>query len=310
MGATGVVGRKLLEILESENINGDKINLYASKRSAGKLIRYKDKYLTVKSEIDEKKLKKGLFVLCVDKEVSRTLVPMLLNNNQYVIDCSTEYRNNENIPLIAAYVNEKEIKDCKLICNPNCVVLQIIIPIKIIKEKYEIERIDVVSFQSVSGSGKKGIDDLLNKTNNFYPYKINKTCIPLVGNIKQNNYSTEEEKIRLEIRKILKDNKLKINATCVRVPVEYCHGIALSLTLQKECDVEVIKNILSNNENIKYQEIPNGEDAINNDYVYVGRIRKDLDNPNIVHMYIVGNNLRRGAASNAYWIMKEILKKV
>ena len=309
VGATGVVGRKLLGVLEENNFDFNKIKLFATKKNEGKQIKYKDKYLTVGSEFCENELKNGLFVLCVDKTVSKELVPLLLDNGNYIIDCSTEYRKNPTIPLIAVGVNDNDIKEHKLICNPNCVVLQIVIPIMLIKQKYGINRIDVTSFQSVSGSGKKGIDDLIKKEKNFYRYDINKTCIPLIGDVLENGYSSEEDKIRFELRKILNDKDLIVNATCVRVPVEVCHGISLSIETKKQFNLDDVKSMFINDSNCVYQEVPNGEEGIESDNIFIGRLRKDLDNDKIMHMYIVGNNLRRGAASNAYWIIKKVSEK-
>ena len=308
VGATGLVGRKILEILNESSLEFDEISLFSSKISEGKRIKYKDKYLVVKSEINEIKPKNGVVILCVDKSVSKVLVPILLDKDLYVIDCSTEYRKCEDIPLVADGVNDHLISNSKLICNPNCVVMQLVLILDILNKKYGIDRVDVVSFQSVSGSGKQGVNDLLNDTNLYYPYRITKTCIPLIGDIENNNYTSEEDKIRSEIRKILDMNELKVNATCVRVPVEHCHGICLSVELNSGVNLGDIKEILSMNPNLRYKEVPNGEEATNNDYVYFGRLRKDLDNPNIVHMYVVGDNLRRGAASNAYWILNKIIE--
>ena len=307
IGATGLVGRKLIDVLSDSKLELDEICLFSSKRSSGERIKYKDKYLVVKSEIDEIKPKNGVVILCVDKNVSKALVPVLLAKDLYVIDCSTEFRKCDDIPLIAVGVNEDKIKEGKLICNPNCVVMQIILILDILNKTYGLNRIDIVSFQSVSGSGKKGIDDLKSKNSLFYPYNINRTCIPIVGDILENNYSSEEDKVRDEIRKILDFKDLKISATCVRVPVEFCHGISLSVELNKGFNEKEIIELLSTNPNLIYKEIPNGEEAIDNDYVYFGRVRKDLDNPKILHMYVVGDNLRRGAASNAYWILETIL---
>lgn len=307
VGATGLVGRKLIEILNDSSLEFEEMCLFSSKRSAGERIKYKDKYLVVKSEIDEIKPKNGVVILCVDKSVSKVLVPDLLAKDLYVIDCSTEFRKCDEIPLIAVGVNEEKIQDSKLICNPNCVVMQIILILDILKKTYGLNKIDVVSFQSVSGSGKKGIEDLKSKNSLFYPYNINRTCIPIVGEILDNNYSSEEDKVRYEIRKMLDLKDLKVSATCVRVPVEFCHGISLSVELNNDFKEKEIIELLSNNPSLIYKEIPNGEEAIDNDFVYFGRVRKDLDNPKIVHMYVVGDNLRRGAASNAYWILKTIL---
>lgn len=309
VGATGVVGRQLLKILEEENFDINKIKAFSSFKSEGTIINYKDKHLVSLSKVEEFGQKNDVAVLCVDKSVSSKLVPILLSKGMYVVDCSTAYRKKNNIPLVAVGVNEESIQNNKLICNPNCVVMQIILPIYLINKEYTIKRIEVVSFQSVSGSGKKGIDDYVNKTSNFYPYSINKTCIPLVGDLLENGYTSEEDKIDFEIKKILKNKDLEISATCVRVPIERCHGVSLSIEFDEVVNEKSIEKILRNSKWCKYQKVPNGEDAIDNDFIYFGRVRKDLYNPKLIHMYIVGDNLRRGAATNAYWIVKEIMKK-
>jgi len=309
VGATGVVGRILLDVLKESNFKSNEIELFASKKSLGTQIWFKDKYLTVKNEIAEFGQKNDVAILCVDKEVSKQMTPILLNKGMYVIDCSTAYRMDKEVPLIAVSVNDENIKNHRLISNPNCVVMQVIIPLMMIQKKYKINMINLVSFQSVSGSGKRGIDDLDNNTALFYPYKIKETCIPIVGEIQENNYTSEEEKIRNEIRKILDNYELKINATCVRVPVKRCHAISLSLELDKEVSAKQIQDLISKNKMCKYLDIPNGIEAKDNDLIYLGRVRNDLDNPKIIHMYIVGDNLRRGAASNAFWILKELCEK-
>ena len=309
VGATGVVGRQFLKILEEENFDIDKIEVISSFKSEGTKIQYNDKYLITKSKITEFGQKNDVAVLCVDKDVSLELTPLLLSKGMYVVDCSTAFRKEKNTPLIAIGVNDNKINDCKLICNPNCVVMQIILPLYLLNNEYPIKRVDVVSFQSVSGSGKKGIDDYKNNTSYFYPYSINKTCIPLVGDLLENGYSSEEDKIDFEIKKILNKVDLEVSATCVRVPIERCHGVSLSIQFESEVNEKSIEKILRNSKWCVYQEVPNGTDAIDNDFIYFGRIRKDIYNPKIIHMYIVGDNLRRGAASNAYWIVKNIIDK-
>lgn len=308
VGATGLVGRKFIEILEKEDEGIEQIFLFSSKKSEGKKIKYKDRYLEVKSNFEEFEPKKGVVVLCTPSSVSKQIVPKLLNKDIYIIDCSTEYRKRKEVPLVAVGVNQDKIYKNNLICNPNCVVLIIINILNILKKEYGLKKVDVVTLQSVSGSGKKGLDDLINKESKYYPYRIDKTCIPLIGEVLNNNYSSEEDKIRFEIRKILNDEDLKINATCIRVPIESCHGISLSLELNKDVSVDEVIESMGKKQCLMYKNIPNSIDAAKNNLIYFGRVKKDLDNPYVIHMYVVGDNLYRGAASNAFWILKEIIK--
>lgn len=308
IGATGLVGRKFIEILEHEDIDVEQIFLFSSKKSEGNKIKYKGGYLEVRSDLENIEPKNGVAVLCTPSSVSRKYVPLLLKKEITIIDCSTEFRKRKEVPLVAVGVNDNEILYNNLICNPNCVVLIIINILNILKNSYGLERVDVTSLQSVSGSGKRGLDDLLNHESNFYPYRIDKTCIPLIGEILENNFSTEEDKIRSEVRKILNDDTLKVNATCIRVPIEACHSISLSVELNMDVNVNELIETINKNHWCIHKDIPNGIEAKENNYIYFGRAKKDLDNPYIIHMYIVGDNLYRGAASNAFWILKKILK--
>lgn len=308
VGATGIVGRLLLKILEENGIDMNDIELYASNKSVGTKIKYKDGYLVVNTKIEEMRLKKRVIILCTPSDVSRKLVPLFLDKDIRIIDCSEEFRKKENVPLIAVGINDELIEKNNLISNPNCVVLIAIPIINILNNEYGVKNINIVSFQSVSGSGKKGLDDLKMKKQDFYPYRIDKTCIPLIGNILDNRYTTEEDKIRFEIKKILNNQNIDISATCVRVPIEACHGISIRVELNSNVCVDALINKLEKNRFCFHKNIPNAIDAKGNDNVFFGRVRKDLDNPFVIHMFVVGDNLYRGAASNAFWIYKKIKK--
>lgn len=299
-GATGVVGQIALNLIEEYKIDFEELFLFASKKSKGRKIKVYNKEYEV--ELFDNKICFDYALMCVGNDVSKMFVPFLLESKVKVIDCSSFFRK-DNYPLIAYGVNEQEINESNLICTPNCVVMQIILPLFEISKEYNIKSIDVVSFQSVSGSGKKGIDDLINKTNSFYPYDINKTCIPLIGKLDENGFSKEENKISFELNKILKTN-ISVYSTCVRVPIERCHGVSLKIELDEDISVEKTIEIISRNPFCKHREIPNAIEALNNDFVYFGRVRKS--SRNTILMYVIGDNLRRGAAGNACMILKHI----
>lgn len=297
-GATGVVGSMALSLIQEYQIYFDELYLFATIKSVGKKIKVYDKEYEVK-EFDGK-INFDYALMCVGNNVSKEIVPILLENNIKIIDCSSFFRK-EDYPLVAYGVNENTIKESNLICTPNCVVMQIVLPLSELLKETNIKSIDVVSFQSVSGSGKKGIDELNNNINLFYPFNINKTCIPLIGKVDENGFSEEENKIAFELNKILNSNIL-ISATCVRVPIERCHGVSLRVELDKDIDVEKTIEIISRNPFCKHRRIPNAIEAKDNDYVYFGRVRKITKN--IISIYVIGDNLRRGAAGNACMILK------
>ena len=227
----------------------------------------------------------------------------------------------DNCALVVPEVNIDDIfTKSKIIANPNCSTIQAVLPLKILNDYFGIKRVTYTTYQAVSGSGQKGIEDLKRTKNNninlFYPYDISKTCIPEIDEFLDNGYTKEEMKMINETRKILHLKNLPIVATCVRVPVENCHGVSMTIELTKKFEIEEIKKVLKKQDGIVvYDDIqnhkyPNSIIANNQDKVYVGRIRKDLSIENGILLYCVADNIRKGAASNAIQIAMALIKKL
>lgn len=290
VGVTGLVGRMFLKILDEYHFPFHQLLLYASKKSAG-------------------------------SKVSQEYAPLAVQKGAYVIDNSSAWRMDDNCALVVPEVNMDDIfVKSKIIANPNCSTIQAVLPLKILNDHFGIKRVTYTTYQAVSGSGQKGIEDLKrtknNHTNIFYPYDISKTCIPEIDEFLDNGYTKEEMKMINETRKILHLENLPIVATCIRVPVENCHGVSMTIELVKKFEIEQIKQVLQQQDGIiVYDDVqnhkyPNSIIANNQDKVYVGRIRKDLSTENGIVLYCVADNIRKGAASNAIQIAMALIKKL
>lgn len=314
VGVTGLVGQTFLKVLNEYEFPINNLYLYASKRSEGKMIEYKNKQFRVR-ELKEDNIEKVDFVfMSVGESLSKKYAPLFEKEGAIVIDNSNAWRMDENCALIVPEININDINNkSNIIANPNCSTIQSVIPLFAIAKKYDLEEIRYVTFQAVSGSGMKGIEDLTRgkegKSNNFYPCNISQNCLPHIGDFLNNDYTKEEMKMVNETRKILNNQTLKISATCVRVPIERCHGVMIQVKLKDNFDIKEIINLLSKQEGIKIRDkYPLADDAFDNDFVYVGRIRKDLVDDKSLLFYCVADNIRRGAASNAVKIAENILK--
>lgn len=317
VGATGLVGRKLIELLFEYNIPINNLYLYASSKSANKTIEIDNKQYII-MELNEENIKEDIdFVIAsAGSDVSQKYASKFLEKGTYYIDNSSAFRMNEAVPLIVPSVNFDKIKNAKLISNPNCSTIQSVIPLKILDDLYSIKRIVYNTYQAVSGSGQKGILDYERTRSGlepaFYPYSINDNCIPHIDNFLDNGYTKEEMKMINETKKIL-DKDILITATCVRVPIKNSHAVSINVELEKEFDIEEIKRKFE-----KSSDIVLYDDPINNIYpleqitndqdkVYVGRIRKDESLKNTLNLWCVADNIRIGAASNAIQILKCII---
>lgn len=321
VGATGLVGGTFLKVLEEkENINIDKIYFYASKKSAGKIIVFRDKDYKVieltEKNIKNKKIDFALF--SAGGSTSKAFAPVFVKFGATVIDNSSAFRMEKEVPLIVPQVNAEDAYVNKgIISNPNCSTIQCMLPLKALDNEFKLKKVNYVTFQAVSGSGIKGIIDLEKTTKKeapeFYPYPIFNNCLPHIGSFLENGYTEEEIKMINETKKILKNPSLKITATCVRVPIIHSHSVDISAEFEKEVDLEKAKNLLAGFngikliDDIKNNVYPIATMAIGKDEVLVGRVRKDLDNPNLLHMFCVADNIRKGAASNAVEILELFL---
>lgn len=318
VGSTGLVGSVLLEILEKSNFDIGELRLFASEKSKGKFITFKNQKYQIETIDDHSFESLDYVFFCTSASVSKKYVPLALKSKCIVIDNSSFFRMNNDVPLIVPEINLEDIKNSKLISNPNCSTIQSLVALKPIYDLFGINKIIYSTYQAVSGAGVKGIKDyyssLLNQKNHFFPYLITESLIPEIDNPLDNNFTKEEVKMVEETKKILKDNDIDINATCVRVPLLRTHAVSIYLETSKELDLNLLKSKYLENKSIillddlKNHIYPVGEKALNNDLVYIGRIRKSLNNPKGLLLYVVSDNLRKGAASNMVQILEYLVK--
>lgn len=309
VGATGLVGQTFIRILQENKEEAFDIKLFASKTSKNKKIKLNDKYYVV-HELNENSFDETDYAcFFTSSDVSKQYIPIALSKNVKVIDNSSAFRMEKNIPLVVYGVNEEETKNKNLIANPNCCVIQCVILLNAIK-KYNILKVSYNTYQSVSGSGKQGIDDLLRCRKGMVPLlyetDISFSCIPKIGEIEENKFTDEENKLINETQKILKKD-IDVTATCVRVPVMFSHGVSVDVKLKEEFTIKEIIDEFKKHKNIVLCDkiSPSSVLSCKNDKVYVGRIRK---HKNRLLLYCVADNIRVGAATNAYLILKHLLK--
>ena len=320
VGSTGLVGKTFVNIINESDLPIGKIIFYASLKSKGKIINYKNDEYKV-DVLNNNSFKNMDFVFFfAGSKVSSQYGEVAEKRGAIVIDNSSYFRNNKDIPLIVPEINIEDFFTSKrrIIANPNCSTIQSIVPIYAISKKYKIKSINYSTYQSISGAGYNAILDYYNSLNNkestYFNIDIKNTCIPFIGDILDNNYTSEEMKMINETKKILHLNNEIVNATCIRVPVLYCHGVLIELELDSNFEVEDINKLLRSFNNIKILDdiknniYPNSITSFNNDYIYVGRIRKHIAKKNTVLLYCVSDNLRKGDASNALEIFKKIIK--
>lgn len=258
-----------------------------------------------------------LFFL-LDGETARKYAPIASKNSCIVIDNSSAFRMNLDIPLVVPEVNPEDIKlNNGIIANPNCSTIQAMLPIKALDEKYNVKRIVYSTYQAVSGAGRFGIEDLKNGPRNLplkkFPYQIYNNCLPHIDVFSDNGYTKEEEKMINETRKILHKPNLSVTATCVRVPVINCHCESINLEFENEFDINDVYTTLANFKNITIldnpleNKYPIPTEVSGNDKVFVGRIRRDFSIKNGLNLWVVADNIRKGAATNAIQILEKLI---
>ena len=320
VGATGLVGNTFLKVLEEKNLKIDKYYLFASKNSKGKKIHFMDKDYIVEeltSEIPSQGFTYALF--SAGSDISKEYAKEFTKYGTIVIDNSSAFRMDEDVPLVVPEVNFNTIKDSKLIANPNCSTIQAMLPLAVLEKNYGIKRIVYSTYQAVSGAGKKGIDDLMHTSYGFkeekFPHKIYGNCIPHIDTFLENGYTKEEMKMINETRKILNNNDLNITATCVRVPVMNCHSEAINIELKTDFEMATLLQQFSAMENLvvlddtRFNIYPLNGFANDKDEVFIGRIRRDYSVPYGLNIWVVADNIRKGAATNAVQILERLLNK-
>ncbi|MDR1150570.1 MAG: aspartate-semialdehyde dehydrogenase [Clostridiales bacterium] len=317
IGATGLVGGMFLKILEERNFKIDKLFLFASEKSDGKEIIFKNKkYIVKKLEYDIfEKNKINLALFSAGKEISKKFAILAAKNNCVVIDNSSAWRMNDKVPLVVPEVNPEDLKNHKnIIANPNCSTIQLVVAIKKIHDVFKIKRIVISTYQAVSGAGIFGINDLKNDDNKKFKYSIVNNCLPQIDNFDlETKYTLEELKLINETKKILHAPEINITATAVRVPVINSHGESINLELRRDFDIKEIFDILRNTpgvaiqDDIKNEIYPLAKNASGKDLVFVGRIRRDFSIKSGLNFWIVADNIRKGAATNAVQIAERLI---
>lgn len=321
-GATGMVGQKLLEVLEEKSLKINNLYLYASHRSAGKKITFKNKeyeVLELKPEnVLDKQIDYALFM--VGSDLSKTFAPIFVSVGAIVIDNSSAFRMDENVPLVIPEVNMHAVKAMhKIIANPNCSTIQAVVALAPLHKKFKIKRIVFSTYQAVSGAGQGGWDDLLNgeegKPPKKFPHPIYDNILPHIDSFTDDGYTKEEHKMINETRKILEDESLKITATTVRVPVFNGHSESVNVEFETPVTAKLAKKLLAKSKGIVVMDsvseniYPMPKFLRGKDEVFVGRIRQDFSVESGLNMWIVADNIRKGAATNAVQIMEALLKK-
>lgn len=319
VGATGLVGRTVLKVLEEKDFFPVEYVLFSSKKSAGlKIDFFGINYIV--QELTESSFNIGFdyAIFCAGGTVSKKFIPIAVSKGCIVIDNSSVYRMDKDVPLVVPEVNpEKIYKNNGIIANPNCSTIQAVVPLKPLDDKYSIKRIIYSTYQAVSGAGRAGIEDLENGLNGFenkkFPYPIFNNCIPHIDDFVDDGYTKEEHKMINETRKILDKPDLPITATTVRVPVINCHSESINVEFEKDFDIYDVKILLQNSpgiivvDDIEKNYYPLASKADGNDEVFVGRIRRDFSVKSGINLWVVADNLRKGAGSNAVQILEKLL---
>ncbi len=308
VGVTGLVGMKLLELLEQSKLDITELKIYASAKSEGKPMKYRMKQLIVE-KVDETSLTGfDLIFFTASNKVAEEYIPKILDNNRYIIDNSSVYRMKEGIPLIVPEINFKD--NSTLIANPNCSTIQLVYPLKLLDDINKIKGINVSTYQAVSGAGLYALDVFeTNKYNTHFPIKNN--AIPVIDQMLTTGYTREEMKIVNEVQKIL-ERKIDISVTCVRVPVENAHSEAVTIEFENDINIDDVKKVLANAEGIvlidNNEQYPLAHEVSGKTDIYIGRIRLDLFNKRKLLLWIVADNLLRGAAYNALLIAEKLFE--
>ncbi|MBZ4664213.1 MAG: aspartate-semialdehyde dehydrogenase [Caloramator sp.] len=320
VGATGMVGRKFLDVLKERNFPIENLFLFASSKSAGKVIIFNNKDYIVE-ELKEDSFDRGIDIALFSAGASTSLkyAPIAASKGCIVVDNSSAWRMNDDVPLVVPEVNPEDIKWHKgIIANPNCSTIQAVVALKPLDDIYRIKRIIYSTYQAVSGAGMGGYEDLINGINGEkpkkFPHPIAYNIIPHIDVFMDNGYTKEEMKMINETRKILHRPDLKITATTVRVPVFYGHSESINVEFEKNFEIDELKEILKQSKGIVLMD-----DVKNNVYpmpilaegkneVFVGRIRRDESVENGINMWVVADNIRKGAATNAVQIAELLIK--
>lgn len=326
LGATGAVGREMLKVLEEKKFPLNNLKLLASKKSAGEKIKYGNEEYIVEESTEDSFENIDIVLCAVENDLSKKLSPIAVKKGAVVIDNSSAYRMDKDVPLVIPEVNPEDVKKHKgIIANPNCSTTIALTAINELNKYSKINRMVVSTYQAVSGAGVLGIEELDQQIKNIgenkpvevntFQYQIAYNLIPQIGNFDELGYSEEEMKMQNEGRKILHNPDLKVNCTCIRVPIYRSHSESITLETESEITPEKARELLSNAKGVKLvddlqnRKYPMPLDTSNQDLIYVGRVRKDISKDNSLVLWCCGDQVRKGAATNAVQIAELLVKE-
>lgn len=320
VGATGMVGRKVLEVIQEYDLPISHCSFFATRKSAGTDFFFKGKQCLVQ-ELKTTSFDEGFdfAIFSAGSEASKFFAPIAAEKGCIVVDNSSAFRMDKDVPLVVPEVNPEAIKNHHgIIANPNCSTIQAVLPLKVLDDKYTIKRIVYSTYQAVSGAGQEGVNDLKRGLNDEepkkFPYPIVNNCLPHIDSFLDNGYTKEEEKMINETRKILNKPDLKITATTVRVPVINSHSESINVEFEKDFDLKELKNVLKEAPGVIVQDDPENNiyplaiNATGHDDSFVGRIRRDFSVESGINFWCVADNIRKGAASNAVQIVQKLIE--
>jgi len=326
VGATGAVGEEMLKILAQRDFPVKNLRAIASERSEGKVVEFKEEKIKVENLAFTSFKNIDIALFSAGASVSREFSPKFASEGAVVVDNSSAFRMDRDVPLVVPEVNPHAVEKHKgIIANPNCSTIQLVVAINPIHKRAKIKRMVISTFQSVSGTGRDAIIELKEQTKNYlekrplekkvYPHQIAFNLLPHIGRFLPSGYTEEEMKLVNETRKIMEDPAIKVTATCVRVPVFISHSETVTIETEIFLSVDEVREILSRAEGVILQDDPQNNiyplpvEAAGKDEVFVGRIRKDESAPNSINMWVVSDNLRKGAALNTIQIAELLIKK-
>ena len=314
VGATGMVGRTMIKVLEERNFPLSQLLPAASEKSVGKEVIFKGKPIKVISVMEAVESKPEFAIFSAGASTSGEWAPVFAKNGTVVIDNSSFWRMHKSVPLIVPEINSHVIKKGdRIIANPNCSTIQMVMALAPLHRKYKIKRLVVATYQSVTGTGVKAVTQMENeragiKGDMAYVYQIDKNCFPHGGTFQSDGYTTEEQKLLDETRKILEDQTIQVTATVVRIPVVGGHSEAVNVEFEKDFEIADVIQLLSEFPGVVVYDNPAENKypmpilAHNKDEVFVGRIRRDFSKEKCLNLWIVSDNIRKGAATNAVQI--------
>ena len=327
-GATGAVGNQMITCLEERSFPVKSIKFLASHRSAGRKLRFKGDTVVVEEMTEDSFKGVDIALFSAGGSTSKQFAPIAAESGCVVVDNSSQWRMDPDVPLVVPEVNPHAIAQYTkkgIIANPNCSTIQMVVPLKPIHQKFKIKRVVVSTYQAVSGTGKKAVDELFDQTrailnfqeieNKVYPHQIAFNCLPHIDVFLDNGYSKEEVKMVNETRKILEDDSIGITATTVRVPVFYSHSESVNIETHQPISAAEVRTLLEKEpgvvvvDDLEKNLYPLAIDATGRDEIFVGRIREDESIPNGINMWVVADNIRKGAATNATQIAEVLAKE-